>query len=197
MFIKAIAAGLLVVTAPGMALAHHMMDGQLPASLAAGLLSGLGHPIIGWDHLAFVVGAGVLSAVAGLGAVPILAFVLATLAGCLVHVAGADVPAAEAAIGLSLLALAAMVAWRWRARPAAAAALALAGLFHGYAYGESIVGAESTPLVAYLVGFAVIQAAIGLGVWRFLSWVEAPGTVAVARMSAVLLAAVGTLALMA
>ena len=62
---------------------------------------------------------------------------------------------------------------------------------------ESIVGAEPTPLLAYLVGFAVIQAAIGLGVWRFLAWVEAPGNVAVARMSAVLLAVVGTAALMA
>jgi urease accessory protein len=34
---------------------------------------------------------------------------------------------------------------------------AIAGIFHGYAYGESIFGAESTPLFAYLLGFTVIQ----------------------------------------
>jgi urease accessory protein len=39
---------------------------------------------------------------------------------------------------------------------------ALAGLFHGYAYGESIFGAETTPLLAYLIGFTTVQLAIAL-----------------------------------
>jgi urease accessory protein len=33
------------------------------------------------------------------------------------------------------------------------------GVFHGYAYGESIVGAQRGPLMAYLVGFTIIQLA--------------------------------------
>ena len=37
--------------------------------------------------------------------------------------------------------------------PAWLALFALAGLFHGYAYGEAIVGAESTPLGAYLATY--------------------------------------------
>ena len=40
---------------------------------------------------------------------------------------------------------------------------ALAGLLHGYALGESIVGAEPAPLAAYLIGLAVIQSGIALG----------------------------------
>ena len=44
--------------------------------------------------------------------------------------------------------------------PAAVAFFALAGLAHGYAYGEAIVGAEQTPLVAYLVGFSLVQLAL-------------------------------------
>ena len=36
------------------------------------------------------------------------------------------------------------------------------GLIHGYALGESIYGAEPTPLAAYLIGLAVIQSAIAL-----------------------------------
>src|SRR6267378_2162800 len=42
---------------PRMAWAHHFMDGGLPETFAQGLLSGLGHPVIGLDHAAFIVGA--------------------------------------------------------------------------------------------------------------------------------------------
>jgi urease accessory protein len=38
---------------------------------------------------------------------------------------------------------------------------AVSGIFHGYAYGESIVGAEMTPLWAYLLGLALVQLVIG------------------------------------
>ncbi len=41
---------------------------------------------------------------------------------------------------------------------------AVAGLFHGHAYGESIFGAERTPLEAYLVGLVIVQTAIATGV---------------------------------
>ena len=42
---------------------------------------------------------------------------------------------------------------------------ALAGLVHGYALGESIVGAEASPLVAYLLGLLIMQTAIGVVVY--------------------------------
>ena len=35
---------------------------------------------------------------------------------------------------------------------------------HGYALGESIVGAESTPLAAYLAGLVAIQLALTTGI---------------------------------
>ena len=35
-------------------------------------------------------------------------------------------------------------------------------MFHGYAYGEAIVGAQPTPLVAYLVGFTLVQGLIAI-----------------------------------
>jgi len=41
---------------------------------------------------------------------------------------------------------------------------ALAGLLHGYTYGESIFGAESTPLWGYLIGLAVIQTFLAIAV---------------------------------
>jgi len=55
---------------------------------------------------------------------------------------------------------------RGRAVPLAAwaALFGLAGLAHGYAYGESIFGAEPTPLWAYLIGLVAIQSALTVGV---------------------------------
>jgi urease accessory protein len=45
---------------------------------------------------------------------------------------------------------------------AAAVFFGISGIVHGYAYGEAIVGAEPTPLVAYLAGFTLVQLAIVL-----------------------------------
>jgi urease accessory protein len=39
----------------------------------------------------------------------------------------------------------------------------IAGFFHGYAYGESIYGAEPTPL-AYLAGLVAVQTVLVVGV---------------------------------
>jgi urease accessory protein len=41
----------------------------------------------------------------------------------------------------------------------------MAGLFHGYAYGEAVVGAGMPSLLAYLIGFSTIQMAISGGVY--------------------------------
>ena len=37
-----------------------------------------------------------------------------------------------------------------------------AGIFHGYTYAESIVGAEPAPLVADLAGFTAVQLAVAM-----------------------------------
>jgi urease accessory protein len=76
-----------------------------------------------------------------------------------------DIPLSEVGIALSLVAFGWLLV-RASVAPSVLSAfvLAAAGLLHGYAYGESIVGAETTPLGAYLLGLVVIQAAIALGV---------------------------------
>jgi urease accessory protein len=43
------------------------------------------------------------------------------------------------------------------------AGFALAGLFHGHAFAEAVIGAEATPIIAYLAGLAVIQGGLMLG----------------------------------
>lgn len=138
--------------------AHHFMDGQLSQTFAQGLLSGLGHPLIGADHAAFVVAAGFL-----LGSVPqglwgVVALVLGTLVGAALHLAGIGLPLGEVLVALSVILTGVLVlAGRRMAITWLAGGLALAGFLHGHAYAESIFGAEPTPLAAYLIGFTVIQ----------------------------------------
>lgn len=158
----AFAASLAAMAAP--ALAHHMEDGQVPDSFASGLLSGLGHPVIGLDHFAFIAGVGLAAAFLPRGLLAIAAFVGATAAGCGLHLAGVEMPFAELVIAASVLAVGAAV-MSGRTLPLALAALlfALAGLFNGHAYGGSIIGAEQTPLAAYLIGFCAMQIAIAAG----------------------------------
>ena len=146
------------------AFAHHVMAGQLPATAWQGLLSGLGHPIIGVDHLAFIVGVGLMSHLAGRIALLPLLFVAGTVLGCVVHVQGYTLPWVEPAIALTIAVAAAVVGTHARAPLGVLATLFVAaGAVHGYAYGESIVGAETQPLAAYIIGFGMIQYLLALG----------------------------------
>jgi urease accessory protein len=157
----------LALLAASPALAHHPMGGEPPQTLWHGLLSGLAHPVIGLDHLAFVVLAGLAAALAGRGLTGALAFVCATLLGTGVLLAGIELPLVELLIAASVVVLAALLLiGRDLSGPVALGGFALAGLFHGWAYGEAVVGAEPMPIVAYLIGFGIVQTAIAWGVAR-------------------------------
>lgn len=192
----ALATGLVAATP---ALAHHAMDGETPSTLAQGLLSGLAHPVIGLDHLAALVGVGLLSArfARGLGLPAI--WVAAMVIGVGLHLRGLTLPFAEGFVALSLVAIGAAAAFRPTLPLAAAAALfAAAGLAHGYALGESIVGAEPAPLAAYLVGLGLVQAAITTGVALLARRLAAPtrdAAPAALRLAGLAIAAGGVAAL--
>jgi urease accessory protein len=146
------------------ALAHHVMDGALPGTAWQGLLSGLGHPVIGVDHLAFVVGVGAMAYLMGRVVLLPLVLVGGTIAGCVLHIHGYNLPAPELVVAATVAMAAALVAMRIKPSGGLLAGfLAVAGLFHGYAYGESIVGAETAPLAAYVIGFGIIQGCIAVG----------------------------------
>ncbi len=143
------------------ALAHHAMDGRLPSNAWEGLLSGLAHPVVGLDHVAFILGVGIWSAVVGLRWTGPILFVLGTLAGCAIHLVSVSVPFGEGLVALSLLLAGAALLLVQRPRAGILGALlGIAGVLHGHAYGESIVGAQPGPLGAYLLGFALIQLAV-------------------------------------
>ncbi|HEX2827669.1 MAG TPA: HupE/UreJ family protein [Burkholderiales bacterium] len=149
---------------PTLAHAHHAMGGTTPSNFFEGFVSGLAHPVIGIDHLLFVLAVGAACYAFRLGAGTVAAFLGCALAGTLAHYYRLTVPYAEAWVAASLIVAGALLLLASRRRMSAwlPAFFALAGLAHGYAYGESIVGAEATPLFAYLAGFTLVQIAIAL-----------------------------------
>ena len=152
---------LLLIAFPAMA--HHPLEGRLPANFFEGFMSGIGHPILGIDHLAFVITAGLIVATKDRGIWVPITFVLASLVGAGIHLAEIDLPAPETMISASVLAFGIILAMGEKPSIQVIAGLgAIAGLFHGFAYGEGIFGAEMTPLLSYLIGFSLIQMVIAL-----------------------------------
>ncbi len=158
-----VAVPFLLAAAP--ASAHHVMGGKTPSTFIEGLLSGLGHPVIGLDHLAFLLAVGVVVGVGGLNLALPAVFVAAMAIGVAMHVIGIGLPAAEIIVALSVLLAGGLIA-RGRALPVAiwTTLFAVAGLFHGYAFGESIFGAETAPLGSYLLGLVAVQSALTVGI---------------------------------
>lgn len=199
--IPLLAATPLAATAAGPALAHHPMGGAAPATAWEGLLSGLAHPVIGLDHLAFLVAAGVLAAaIPGRGGLQTLVACLAgSLVGALLHLGGLGLGPVELAVALTvLLAGAALLtpeARRLLGSPAGLAlALAAAGLFHGHALAEAAAGAGPAPVTTYLLALGAMQAGIGFGVMAAVRC-GAPGAAALGRrLTGIGVAAVGAFA---
>lgn len=152
---------------PCPAWAHHFMDGSLPQTFAQGLLSGLGHPLIGLDHAAFIVAAGFFLALINSGMWGVLALVAGSLVGAALHLAGVDLPWGEVGVALSVILIGGLVMDRRRIPLFwLAGGMAIAGVLHGHAYAEAIFGAETAPLAAYLIGFSLIQ--LGVAAAAFL-----------------------------
>jgi len=126
-----------------------------------GFAAGFLHPLGGLDHMLAMLGVGLFAASLGrtaLIAVPGSFVVMLTVGGA-IGLSGFEIPAVEAAITASVVALGAVVALG-RSWPVGAAAVLVGffALFHGYAHGSEIPsGATALP---YSAGFALASAAL-------------------------------------
>lgn len=148
------------------ALAHHPLGGLPMDTFWHGLASGVGHPVLGFDHLFFVIAAGIAAAFTPRPIVVATGFVGAICLGVVLGAAGLPLPAAEIAIALSLLVVGGLLAYGKAVIPVALLAF---GLFHGTAFSEALAGQESTSalvLAGYLIGLGLIQAAIAIAAGR-------------------------------
>ena len=139
------------------------MGGQTPVNALEGLISGIAHPVIGLDHLSFIVAVGLMASVSRPGLLIAGSFILAASLGTALHAIGLDIPGVELLISGSVLLFGALLVIKRGIGSLTVLSLAaIAGLLHGYAYGEAIFGAEAQPLLAYLVGFTLIQLLIAV-----------------------------------
>lgn len=181
------------------AFAHHVMGGQMPGTALQGFLSGLGHPVIGLDHLAALVAVGCLAATQARGAAAVVVFVAAMAAGAAAHVGQMNLWASEILAALAVVLLgAALVMKRTPSAGITFALFAGAGLVHGYALAESIIGAERTPLLAYFAGLVIVQSGIALAAMHAVRLLAARGgEMAPARLIGAGIAGIGLAILVA
>lgn len=150
--------GIFLLLTASPAMAHHAMDGRMPSNFFEGFLTGLAHPLIGPDHFAFIVAIGLLAAIKQQGILIPTAFILSAMLGTGFHMLGFSLPGAELLVSGSILLFGILLVLKDGPNTFIISILAaFAGVFHGYAYGESIFGAEMSPLLAYLIGFTTIQ----------------------------------------
>jgi len=189
---------LAALVSAGPALAHHPLAGAPMETFTQGALSGIGHPLLGFDHLFFIALVGIAALYTGHARRAPLAYIAAMLVGTLAVSFGMTLPAAEIMIVLSLLGLGALVAsGRALGMGAAMGIFALSGLFHGAAFGGSIAEQEAAVgggvLIGYLLGLGVTQYLIALAAgWVALNlWRASEASAMAARLSGAVVAGIG------
>ena len=160
-------AALLCVSAPLPLAAHE-------GGSAAGLLSGLYHPISGVDHVLAMVAVGIWGAQLGSPAIWVLpvTFPMVMAFGGMLGLLGVQIPGVEVGIGLSALILGLMVAFE--RRPDLRVAAVLVGffaVFHGFAHGAELPEGQSGLL--YSMGFVASTGTLhasGIGLGLIQRW---------------------------
>jgi urease accessory protein len=178
--------------------AHHAMGGEPLTTFGEGVLSGVFHPVLGFDHLFFVAAVGVIALFTGRPLLAPLGFIAGVLGGCFLIMAGIALPLVELAIAASLVIVGALLmAGRALGLAPAMALFAALGAFHGWAYGETITGQEggmgAAVVAGYLIGLAAIQWAMAVAAGRAVrAMLKAGGAEAIrARLAGAVVAGVG------
>lgn len=134
--------------------AHHMMELlQLSPSPAVGLLSGLAHPVLGPDHLLFLLALSLVGLRQRTGWM--LGLLTCGLLGSVAGLVLPGLPGAEALVALTLVVVALVLLERlprlW---------LLPAFTLHGYVLSAVVLGWTAGPLASYLLGLLLSQGAL-------------------------------------
>jgi len=144
----------LLALFPESAQAHHLMHLlHLKPTPLTGLLSGLAHPVLGPDHLLFLLA---LSLV-GLRhrSLWMLGLLATGLAGSCLGLVLPGLPAADALVSFSLVVVALILLAGWDRR-----LLLPAIALHGYVLSGTVLGWNAAPITTYLIGLLISQGAL-------------------------------------
>ncbi|MEO0342950.1 MAG: HupE/UreJ family protein [Pseudomonadota bacterium] len=129
----------------------------------SGLMSGLLHPVLGFDHLLAMIGVGLLSVQIGhkhIWTLPVC-FVLFLMLGGILGLAGIPLPQVEGVIAASVFVLGLAIAssgiiGAYIAYPI----VAIFAIFHGHAHGMEVPTLDNP--TGYVIGFMVASAVLHL-----------------------------------
>jgi urease accessory protein len=160
--------------------------------VAGGLMSGLAHPLLGWDHLVAMLAVGLWGAFLRAPAIWLLPviFPLIMAFGGALGVIGVPLPAVEIGIALSGVVLGLLIAFAIR-MPLVAAVLMVAvfALWHGHAHGTELPAAADP--FAYAVGFVIATGLLHLAGIAFGSLIRWPAGAWAVRAGGLAVSAVG------
>jgi urease accessory protein len=129
----------------------HVRQGQTQS-----LLTGLGHPLSGPDHMLAMIAVGLWGAQLGppaLWLLPVTFPLVMSIGGFLAQV-GVHLPGVDAGVALSALLLGLMVAAESKPKlPLAAALVAVFAIFHGHAHGAELPPEQNG--LTYSIGFVI------------------------------------------
>jgi urease accessory protein len=169
----------------------HPQQGQ-----AQGFLTGMGHPVSGYDHVLAMVSVGLWGAQLGAPAIWLLpvTFPMVMALGGMLGLMGIPLPGVEVGIAVSALLLGLMVASEAKPKLVVAAALvAFFAVFHGHAHGTELPPGQSG--LAYSIGFVVATGClhlVGIAIGAVHAWAAGRVVLRIAG-AAVALAGVGFL----
>jgi urease accessory protein len=139
----------------------HILQGE-----AGGFLTGLGHPISGFDHVLAMIAVGLWGAQLGPPALWLLpvTFPMVMALGGMLGLLGVPLPGVEVGIAASALLLGLAVMAELRPPPVIAAILVgLFAVFHGYSHGAELPAGQSALL--YSMGFVIATGCLhGIGI---------------------------------
>ena len=137
----------------------------MPTTLLEGLLSGITHPAVGLDHLTFMLVIGLVAALANASLLVIASFVVASLVGIVIHAANFDFAYSEQLVAISVILAGLLLLMGYGSKRSIWLPFAvIAGLVHGYAFGETVLGANLDVTAAYMAGILAIVVVITVAV---------------------------------
>ena len=150
-----------ILILPNITLAHHFMDNENPSSMLEGLFSGIAHPIIGIDHLIFLIFTSIIAylAIKKLLLFLYLLFRQLLVVFSLIHV---EQPMLELLIIFSVLLLGLFFSLQKFSLNTLIYPFIIFGLMHGNAYGKKIIESPFSAQFSYVIGFIIIQILICL-----------------------------------
>lgn len=159
---------------PKIVFAHHPLNGTIMENFNDGFLSGIGHPILGLDHLLFIIGVGLISYLSKRFLNFSFTFIGGTILGLVSIISGLYLPFYEIIISFSLLLLGYLILSRKQIRYNGLL-FTLFGVFHGWAYGaifSNDVKLNIDVLFGYSLGLLVTQLTIVILGFKLFSYLN-------------------------